>query len=72
MSNREQVWQIIDAMPYYKISGLLAFLRTFEDYPNEETLAALAETDEMIASGAGQHFTGSAEEFLGAMLTDGD
>lgn len=37
MSNREQVQQIIDAMPEYKITVLLAFLRTFEDIPNDKT-----------------------------------
>ena len=41
MSNREQVQQIIDSMPEYKIVGLLSFLRTFEDIPNDETLEAL-------------------------------
>ena len=41
MSNREQVHQIIDTMPEYKITGLLAFLRTFEDIPNDETREAI-------------------------------
>ena len=67
MSNREQVLQIINAMPEYKIVGLLAFLRTFEDIPNAETLAAMAETDEMIRTGGGQHFRGKAADFF-AML----
>ncbi len=66
MSNREQVMQIIEALPEYKITGLLAFLRTFEDIPNEDTLAAMAETDEMVNSGGGQHFTGETADFLNA------
>lgn len=41
MSEREQVLQIIDAMPEYKVSGLLAFLRTFEEIPNDETREAI-------------------------------
>jgi hypothetical protein len=68
MSNREQVMQIIEALPEYKITGLLAFLRTFEDIPNEDTLAAMAETDEMVNSGGGQHFTGETADFLNALL----
>ena len=67
MSNREQVMEIINGMPEYKIVGLLAFLRTFEDVPNAETIAAMEETDEMIRTGGGQHFTGSAADFF-AML----
>ena len=67
MSDREQVLQIIDAMPEYRITGLLTFLRTFEDVPNADTLAAMAETDEMIRTGGGQHFKGKAEDFF-AML----
>ena len=41
MSNREQVQRIIDAMPEYRITGLLAFLRAFEEQPNEETREAI-------------------------------
>ena len=67
MSDREQVLQIVQAMPEYKITGLLAFLRTFEEIPNAETLAAIAETDEMIRTGGGQHFKGKAADFF-AML----
>lgn len=64
MSEREQVLQIINAMPEYKITGLLAFLRTFENIPNDETQAAMAETDEMIRTGGGQHFKGTAADFF--------
>ena len=35
MSEREQVIEMINGMPEYKIAGLLAFLRTFEDIPNQ-------------------------------------
>ncbi len=69
MSNREQVMRIIDDMPEYKIAGLLAFLRTFEDTPNDETIAAMRETDEMIRTGGGQHFQGTAADFF-AMLDE--
>ena len=58
MSDREKVLQIINAMPEYKVTVLLDFLRVFEEIPNAETLAAMAETEEMIRTGSGQHFQG--------------
>ena len=71
MSNREQVLQMVNAMPDYKIDGLLGFLRAFlddsDDTPNAETIAALQEGDEMLRTGKGQHFQGSAADFF-AML----
>ena len=70
MSNRERVIEIVNAMPERRIISLLAFLQSFEDIPNGETIAAMKETDEMIRSGAGQHFRGKAADFF-AML-DGD
>lgn len=71
MSSREQVMRIVDAMPEYKVDGLLGFLRIFasdqEDTPNAETAAAMQEVNEMIRTGSGQRFQGSAEELF-AML----
>ncbi len=70
MSNREQVLQIVNALPEYKVDSLLGFLRTFlynEDTPNAVTIAALREGDEMLRTGKGQHFQGTAKEFF-AML----
>lgn len=71
MSSKDQVFQIVDAMPEYKVDVLLNFLRAFmddqEDIPNAETIAALLEGDEMLRTGKGQHFQGTAKEFF-AML----
>ena len=36
MSEREQVLEIIDAMPEYRLAGLLAFLRAFTEIPNAD------------------------------------
>lgn len=68
MSNREQVMQIIDAMPEYRIAGLLAFLRSFEDVPNQETVEALEEVNGMIGGGSGERFTGSTSDFFHQIL----
>ena len=59
MSSREQIIQIIDSMPEYKIDGLLGFLRLF--------VADAEEGDEMLRAGTGQHFQGSAAEFFAAL-----
>ena len=74
MSEREQALNMVRAMPDDKITALLAFLRTLwessgetEEVPNAETIAAMEETDEMIRTGGGQHFTGSTADFF-AML----
>lgn len=73
MSDREQVLQIVNEMPDYKVSGLLSMLRSFlfdidnSEVPNAVTVAALQEGDEMLRTGKGQHFQGTAEEFF-AML----
>ena len=71
MSNREQVQQIIDAMPEYQITGLLAFLRAFEETPNDDTAAAMRETDEAISAGAGQHFKGNTADFFALLGAEG-
>ena len=76
MSSRDQIMQMVDAMPDYKVDGLLDFLRLFmsnqEDIPNAETIAALQEGDEMLRTGKGQHFQGTAKEFFAMLDTEGD
>ena len=76
MSSRDQIMQMVDAMPDYKVDGLLDFLRLFmsnqEDIPNAETVAALQEGDEMLRTGKGQHFQGTAKEFFAMLDTEGD
>ena len=66
MSSRDQIIQMVDAMPEYKVDGLLDFLRLFmgdqNDTPNAETVAALLEGDEMLRTGSGQAWTGSNEQ----------
>ena len=64
MSEREQVLEIIDAMPEYRLAGLLAFLRTFEETPNDETLAAFEELDR----GGGCRFSGKTEQLFEELL----
>ena len=72
MSARERVVEIVNAMPEYRITGLLAFLETYEDIPNAETVAAMEEVDEMIRTGSGQHFRGKAEDFFAMLDAEAD
>lgn len=76
MSSRDQIIQMVDAMPEYKVDGLLDFLRLFmgdqNDTPNAETVAALLEGDEMLRTGSGQAWTGSTEELFKQILEEED
>lgn len=76
MSSREEVLQIVNAMPEYKIDGLLGMLRAFlfdnGEVPNAVTVAALQEGDEMLRTGKGQHFQGTAEDFFAMLDAEGD
>ena len=67
MSNREMAKSLIDQIPESKLLYVLAYLQGAavpDETPNAETLEALAEIDGMIASGAGEHFTGSTGDFF--------
>ena len=76
MSSKDQVFQIVDSMPEYKVDVLLDFLRVFmggqEDIPNAETVAALLEGDEMLRTGSGQGWTGSTKDLFNQILEEDD
>ena len=70
MSYKELAKNLIDQIPDSKMYYIIAYLQGAavpDEIPNAETLEAFAETDEMIRTGSGQHFKGSAKEFF-AML----
>ena len=81
MSQRETASALIGQVPQYKLGYAIAYLQGLiadvtadqEDIPNAVTVAALREGDEMLRTGKGQHFQGTAKEFF-AMLDaeDGD
>jgi hypothetical protein len=76
MSDREQVLQIVNEMPDYKVSGLLGLLRAFlfdnEEVPNAETVAAMQEVNEMIRTGSGERWQGSTADLFEAILAEDD
>lgn len=73
MSDRERAIQLLDAVPDYKIQYVIAYLQGVivgEKIPNEETLVAFDEIDEMKKDGKGQHYNGSTKDFLNKLLED--
>lgn len=67
MSYKELAHSLIDQIPESKMYYIVTYLQGAavpEEIPNAETLEAFAETDEIIQTGGGQHFKGSAEEFF--------
>ena len=69
MSDREKCAALLDSVPEYKLGYVLAYLQGLtadetDEMPNAATIAALVEGDEMLKSGTGQHFQGTAEEFF--------
>lgn len=73
MSNREFAKSLIDQIPDGKLLYAVAYLQGMavpDHTPNAETLEALAEVDNMIANGAGEHFTGSTAGFLKMLVED--
>lgn len=60
MSNRERAVQLLDHIPDYKMSYVVAYLQGIsageEEQPNEETQLAMKEVEEMAKLGTGQHF----------------
>ncbi len=73
MSNRDKAVAIIDSFPDDQLGNVIAMLQTMKqaiedaltaETPNATTIAALNEGDEMLRTGKGQHFQGSAAEFF--------
>ena len=59
MSNKELAIQLLDRIPetkMYYIIGVLEGAAIPDEVPNDETLAAFAEVDEMKWTGSGQKF----------------
>ena len=80
MNYKELAKNMIDRLPDDKMIFIINMLEgpgemsgldiysTFE--PNAETIAAMAETDEMIRTGSGQHFEGSTSELFAQVLEE--
>lgn len=59
MSNRELAKNLIDQISDAKLLYVIPYLQgasLSDETPNTETLEAMAEVEEMIRTGSGQHF----------------
>lgn len=80
MSYQEIAKSMIDRLPEDKMIFVINILENIGEMsgvdaypafrPNAETIAAMAETDEMIRTGGGQHFEGSTEDFFAQLLEE--
>lgn len=79
MSEMERAAALLGMVPQYKLGYVIAYLQGIvadvasqDETPNTETVAALREGDEMLRTGAGQHFKGSAAEFFAMLDEEGN
>ena len=73
MSDRERAIQLLNVIDDEKmvyVVGILENLTGFADIPNNETIEAIREGDEMLKNGTGQRFTGSTEDFFNMLLEE--
>lgn len=75
MSNRELAKNLIDQIPESRLFYVVAYLQGAavpDETPNAETIAAMQEVNDMIRTGSGQHFQGTAEEFFAMLDAEDD
>ncbi len=79
MSNRELCVSILDGFTESQLGNVAAMLQTMKkviedaigsDTPNADTVEAMTEVDAMIASGTGEHFTGTTADFFKRLAED--
>ena len=80
MSYQEIAKNMIDHLPEDKLIFIINILDNIgemsgidihpEFSQNKQTLEAMAEVDEMIRTGSGQHFQGTAEAFTDLLLSE--
>ena len=74
MSYRELAHSLIDQIQESLLYYVILYLQGAaapDDTPNAETLEAMAEVEETIKTGSGQHFQGNAKEFFSMLDAEG-
>ena len=72
MSNRELAKNLIDQISDAKLFYVIPYLQgaaLSDEMPNETTIEAMGEVQDMIANDKGEHFNGSTADFF-AMLAE--
>lgn len=80
MSYQEIAKDMIDHLPEDKMIFIINILQNIGEMsgidvypqfePNQNTINAMHEVEEMIKSDSGQHFQGTAEEFMNLLLEE--
>ena len=74
MSERERLYQLLDTVPDTKIAYLIGYIQGMTldggETPNDETIMAIKEADDMVANGTGQQFEGFAKDFVNMLLEE--
>ena len=73
MNNRELAKNLIDQIPESKLFYVISYLQGAavpEEIPNAETIETIAEVEEMIKAGSGQHFQGTTDKFTDMLLSE--
>ncbi|MCM1494867.1 MAG: hypothetical protein NC089_03610 [Bacteroides sp.] len=74
ISDRERLYQLLDTIPDTKITYIIGYIQELMhdgvDIPNNETIDAMKEADEMIAAKTDQHFEYSAKAFINTLLEE--
>lgn len=72
MSNREFAKTLIDQISEAKLVYIIPYLQgaaLSDEMPNQETIDAITEVQQMINTNSGDHFSGSTDDFF-AMLAE--
>lgn len=76
MSDRDRAIQMVRELPDNKIIFVLTYLQGLEDgldeIPNDETLQALAESDQQLKDGTIERFSGATEDLFSSILSEDD
>lgn len=74
MSDREKIYQLLDIVPDDKIAYIVGYIQglttEYSEGPNEETVIAIKEGDDILENGTGQRFEGSSKDFFEMILEE--
>lgn len=75
MSDREYAINLLNQVPESKLIYVISYLQGAlipDEYetPNQDTAKAIAQVNEMVKTGGGQHFEGSTKDFMQMMLEE--
>lgn len=73
MSEREKAIQLLNVIDDEKMVYVVSILENLTglvNIPNDETIAAIKEGDEMLENGTSQRFDGSTEDFFRGLLEE--